>query len=758
MMMLLLITACSGTRHLPEGEKLYTGGVIKLESKDDLKNSKIRFIKKTAENGLSPKPNKSYLGMRPKLWIYMLAGDHPKSKFKKWLKKTGEAPVLMSQVNSSMTSDIINAKLYNIGIFKGITQFNIIEKKRTMKVIYTSTIHKPYTTKVLINSISDDSVRQLILSRNDETLIKPGEDYNLEKLKTERNRMDALLKNHGYFYFNPDYLNFKADTSEINRTVSFNLELKDSIPQNATIAYRINQVIIDQDYSLAASDSVQTKDTIHYQGTIFLGKEAEMEIRPRVILRSVFLKKQELYSRKNHSMTLNRLMSMGNFKFVRVKFSESDTVLNRLLDVLIFMTPMSKHTFKAEVDIISKSNNYTGPKLNLSFLNRNTFKGAELLNLKIDGRFEAQLSGKNKNLFSYSISPKVEMYFPRFLLPFKILESSMYTPKTRLSLSFTFLKMVNYYDMRTFEIIYGFKWKEEIRKEHELNPISVSYSSFGNQSAEFVALLASNPFLKKSYEEQFIAGGSYSFRYNEQVLPGKKMQYYFHLATEFAGNSLSLVKIIGGNKISSDEPLKVVGSVFSQFARISVDGRGYYNLQDQNKLVSRIFMGLAVPYGNSITLPYSKQFFSGGPNSIRAFHINSVGPGNYNQSTDSGIFLQLGGDVKLELNGEYRFNIISFFKGALFVDAGNVWELKSNPANTGSSFSFSNFISEVAVGAGVGLRIDVSFFVLRFDLAIPLRKPWLEENSRWVVNEISPGSSTWRRENLVLNIAIGYPF
>ena len=334
----------------------------------------------------------------------------------------------------------------------------------------------------------------------------------------------------------------------------------------------------------------------------------------------------------------------------------------------------------------------------------------------------------------------------------------MYIPKTRFSISYNYLKKVAYFNMHTLQFIYGFKWKKDIRQENELNPVSVSYTSITKQSAEFIKLLDANPFLKKSYEEQFIAGGSYSYTYNEQVLPEKKMQYYFQLATESAGNTFSLVKLIAGEKISSDNPLRVIGSIYSQYAKLSVDGRGYYNFRNKNKLAMRVFAGVAKPYGNSTTLPYIKQFFSGGPNSIRAFHINSVGPGTYQQNADNKGFLQLGGEVKLEMNAEYRFNIFRFFKGALFADAGNIWLLKTNPANTVSPFSFSDFYKEIAVGAGIGLRIDVTFFILRFDLAMPLRKPWLEENYRWVTNQINFGDPSWRRENLILNVAIGYPF
>jgi hypothetical protein len=416
-----------------------------------------------------------------------------------------------------------------------------------------------------------------------------------------------------------------------------------------------------------------------------------------------------------------------------------------------------KHSLRAEIDLVSKSNNFTGPQLNLSYLNKNTFHGAELLKLNLAGSYEAQLSGKS-NLYSYSWNPQVDLYFPSFLVPFNIRSNSIYIPKTRFSLSYNYLKRVYYFDMRIFQFIYGFNWKNDIRSEHELNPISISYTSYSNKSDVFIGLLNSNPFLKRSYEERFIAGATYSYTYNEQVVPEKKMQYFLQFTSEIAGNTFSLAKLIAGGKISADNPAKIAGSIYSQYARLSLDGRSYFNFTNKNKLVFRIFAGAGLPYGNSSTLPYIKQFFSGGPNSIRAFHINSVGPGTVQQIVSNNGFFQSGGDVKLEMNAEYRFAIFRFLKGALFTDAGNVWLLKSDPANTGSPFTFSGFLNEVAVGAGIGLRIDVSFFILRFDLATPLRKPWLEDNHKWVINQINFGNSSWRGENLILNIAIGYPF
>ena len=792
LLMSLLLAACSGTKHLPEGEILYTGADIELESTQTMR---IRSIRKTAQHAVRPNPNTSYLGMRPRLWLYMVAGEDPKTRIGKWLKNTGEAPVYMSAVKPGATANIIDASLFNIGIFNAYTQSEIKEKKKTAKVVYTSYIHKPYTVNELEYAISDDSLSFWIAAEKNNTLVKPGADYNLELLENERMRIDDILKNKGYFYFNPDFLLFLADTSMADQTLTLTLSLKDSIPDNAKTIYHINNVYIDQDYSLSAEDPKNGSDTTMVQDYVFAGKRSEMDIKPKVILRSVYLRENELYSRRNHAITLNRLMSMGNFKFVQVKFSDVESTAgglstasglstaggppdadahpdadvppdadghptaNGLLDVEILMTTMHRRTLRAGMDIVSKSNNFAGPRLNVSLINRNTFRGAEFLNLSIAGSFEGQLGGTGKKLFSYSLNPQAELVFPRFIVPFKTKPgSSIYVPKTRISLSYHYLKRVDYFDMNTLQFIFGYKWKHNIRTEHDFHPVNLGYISIKNPSDKFQELLESNPFLKKSYEEQFIAGGDYSFTFNEQVYPHKKTQYFLLSTVEAAGNTFSLVKTITGNKPSSDNPANIMGSAYAQYAKASVDGRGYYNFKGSDKLAFRLFAGVAKPYGNSDVLPYSKQFFSGGPNSIRAFQIHSVGPGTHYQDDDNVSFLKLGGEIKLEANAEYRFTMYRFLKGALFVDAGNVWLHESTTENSGTPFAFSEFMNELAVGVGFGIRLDVSFFILRFDLGVPIRKPWLEDSQRWVLNQVNFGNSTWRRENLVLNIAIGYPF
>ena len=746
-----LLASCAGTKRLAEGELLYTGADIRLESKEKVDESRI---KSTAERAFRPEPNSSLLGMRPKLWLYQIVGENPKSKFKKWLKEKGEPPVLLRDVKREAISEIIDAQLFNIGIFNSNTGSEVIQKKSTAKVIYTAKVHAPYTLKTYQINIPNEKIQQLIEENTQASLIKPGIQYQLDLLKNERNRIDALLKDEGYFFFNPDYLIFRVDTLKSdNNTFNLQLTFKEDVPAVALQPYHIGQVTVDQNYSLQTESS--EKDTSVYQRTKYISDENVKPIRPSVLHRSIFLSENKLYTRQNHQLTLNRLMSMGNFRFVQMHFNETDS--NRL-DADIRLTPLPRNTFRAEMDVVTKSNNYTGPRMNVSLLNRNTFGGSELLKLNLAGSFEAQLNRLNESLFSYSFYPQIELTFPRLLVPFNVPQTNrLYTPQTRLALSYNFVRRMDYFDLRNFQFSYGYKWRKDIKSDHELNPVNISNTKLMNESQTFKDLLASNPMLKKSYDEQFVAGMNYAYTYNEQTLSKKPTQFYLNLTAETAGNVFSAISSLTGEKPSADNPSSLFGSIYSQFVRFGVDGRMYQHFSDKHQLALRLIGGMAKAYGNSSTLPYNKQFFSGGPSSIRAFPINSVGPSNYLQSSTGG-FLQLGGDIKLEMNAEYRFDIYSFLKGAVFADAGNVWLQPSNPATTGSPFSINTFMDEIAVGTGFGLRMDVSFFVLRFDLATPLRKPWLTSGSRWVVQEINPFKSDWRKENLMLNIAIGYPF
>lgn len=753
-----LLSSCQGTKHIPEGEKLYTGAKVKLTSQEKLRHKKN--IKEAVETAVRPKPNKKLLGMRPKLWFYYVAGNPTKKGFRNWVKtKLGEPPVLLSEVKPGETSKYIDARLFNIGIFNSSTTSQLKEGKKTASIEYTSQVHNPYTIGKIKFPSDSLLILKVIASSADKTLLKEGDDYKLDVLKKERSRIDAVLKDSGFYYFNTDHISFVGDTVRDTKIINIKLAIKPETPERAIEVYRLKNITVNPEYSLGSSTSRESTDTLVVDSVVFYNRE--YIIKPSVLLRSIYFRPYDNYSRRNHNITLNRLMSMGNYKFVNVKFTDADSSNNNLLNVLIQLTPMPKRTFRSEINIVSKSNDFIGPHIDFSYKNRNTFSGAELLSVNLGGSFETQLSGKYKNTISYEVGPKVELFFPKFIVPFRLKKTgSFYVPKTHISIGYNYIKRTDYFNLASLQFVFGYKWKETAKTEHELNPININYTAVSNKSDQFNALLDENPFLKKSYEEQFIAGLFYSYTFNEQVVPDQKNQFYMNATAELSGNTLSLIKkTFYGETPSSDNPSRFAGTIYSQFARGTIDLRNYFNFKKKNKIALRLFTGVGAPYGNSSTLPYIKQFFSGGANSIRAFIINSVGPGTYNRenNTDAS-FLQQGGDIKLEGNAEYRCNLFSIFKGAIFLDAGNVWLLKKNPSIESEAFAFNHFYNELAVGTGVGLRLDASFFVIRLDIGIPLRKPWLEEGNRWVADEINFGSGSWRSDNMIFNLAIGYPF
>lgn len=331
-----ILVSCTTVQFLRDDEKLYTGATIALQSPDRITDKST--ILKTAELALKPKPNNRFLGLRMKLWFYDIAGGDSATKgLGKWIKNTlGEPPVLISSVRPALTAKYIDANFFNIGIFNSAISYDIKESDKTASITYLCSIKKPYTLKNIIYPAAVDTMNRLLFSLKKESLLKPGATYNLDILKKERVRIDSVLKDHGYFYFNPDYLEFKADTSSHDKTINLALSIKDETPDKALIQYRINHVSVDPDYSLQTDSVGVNQDTTIIDSVTFIRRST---IHPKIILRSIFIKKNDLYSRMQHNITLHRLMSMGNFKYVNINFTESDTGNQSGLDALILLTP-----------------------------------------------------------------------------------------------------------------------------------------------------------------------------------------------------------------------------------------------------------------------------------------------------------------------------------------------------------------------------------------------------------------------------------
>jgi len=753
---LLSWSACSYKNYLPPGEKLYLGADVRPQTTERVRAKKQ--LKNEAEKVVRPKPNSKFLGMRLRLAIYNSVKDTKKKKgLKHWWKyKVGEPPVLYSRVNPYLISQLMDARLFNLGVFNAITAYELKQTEHSVRVIYRPRIHEPYRIDSIVWPEGDDDLNAGLREGQKGTLIKIGRDYNLDILKQERGRLDSLLKNKGFFYFSPDYILFDADTTLGNRRVALNIRLKDDIPYAAGLVYRINDVFVYPDYSLENDTTPKPVTTFIDSSVYYVTRYGAY--RPHAVLRAVFIKKDDLYTRRAHDMTLNRVMGLGVFKYANIRYLDADTSSPGFLNAYVYLSPLPRKSLRFETDAVSRSNNYAGPQMNVTFRNRNTWRGAEAFSLSFRGTYETQITGAQKGLTSYSFGPQLELVLPRFLAPFRVLTSSFYQPQTRFQLGYEYVRRAEYFSLNSIRGAFGYRWKETLAKEHEFNPIDLNYVRLTRKTPLFETLLQENPLLRRSYQEQFIAGLYYSFTYNEQVFQHRINQLFFNGNLQTSGNALNLASRLGGKTPNPDNPVKIAGAPFAQFVRTEFDVREYHNLRYGSRLAGRVFAGIGIPYGNSVRMPYIRQFFSGGPNSVRAFPVRSLGPGSFIDSTKVNVLTDQGGDIKLEGNAEYRFPIYSIFKGAVFADAGNAWLVRQDTLQPGGTFAFRSFYKELGVGGGVGLRVDANFFVLRVDLAMPFRKPWRAEGDRWVFNEINLRSAAWRGENLVLNIAIGYPF
>lgn len=769
-LMVVLLASCTGTKYLKEGESFYTGASIDISSQGKARGRKI--VRSKLEEYITVKPNTTILGNRPGVWFYYIAGN---AKSKKGIRgfikyRLGDKPVLLSDVDYKNTAALLQGTLNNKGFFGSEVTAQLETKNKKSTIHYEVLLHRAYRLRNISYASGGDSLFSgILMTLREESLLKEGKRYDLDKMKAEQERIEAEVENYGFYYFDDRYLIFEADSTVGDHEVDVDLKLEHNIHPRAKEVFRFKEVNIHSNYVFTARDSSQVKeDTLHVDGFIY--RDATHNFRPSIITSAINIRKGDKYARKNHDLTLSHLMGMGTFKYVNIKYTDISKD-SSLLKADVYLTPLKRKSIRMEVQGVSKSNNFVGPGLSFSFTNRNFLKGAELFQVKINTAYEVQVNSQLPTpLNSFELGIESSLTVPRFITPININYSSVrYLPKTQFKAGFNLQNRVNYFRLNSFNMGYGYNWRESISKYHELFPIDINYVKTDKTSPEFQAWLALNPALASSFEDQFIIGTHYSYVLNTQLKEQRQEMltgntptqsgFYFNGNVDVAGNLLHAVQ--RGIKKGEDSPYQILGAPYSQYVKGDVDLRYYWQISRHKQLASRLVMGAGYAHGNSSTLPYIKQFSTGGSNSLRAFPARSVGPGTYNVRADSAasaaLFIDQRGDVKLEGNVELRYDIIKSFKGAIFLDAGNIWLWNEDPDRPGGKFNSNTFMKQLAVGTGVGFRFDFSYFVLRLDIAFPLRKPYFIDDP-WVINEIDFGSSDWRSENLIFNIAIGYPF
>ncbi|WP_293786786.1 BamA/TamA family outer membrane protein [uncultured Pedobacter sp.] len=757
----LVWAACSSTKSLKPGQHLYTGAEVKINPDSSGKIDDEKQVKKDLESKTRPRPNSSILGIRYKLGIYNLAGEPKKPKgFRNWLRRQGEPPVLVSEVKLKYNNDVLTSYLISEGYLQASVTGDTIVKDKKGKAVYTAETGNRYK----INKVTfppDTGVLTKIINQNkNKTLIKAGDYYDLDNYKNERIRIDNDLKEQGYFYFSPDYLIMQVDSTIGKNLVNVNIKVKDITPDAALKPYSIRDINIYPSYSLRRDTLLRKLKPLEYHD--FSIYDDRNTFKPRLFDRLVFFQKGEHYNRKDHNQSLNRMVNIGAFRDVRAEFLPVDSFKNNQLDLNIYLTPLKKNSLSFSVTGTSKSNNFVGSELKVTQTTRNLFRGAEQLDVSVSGGFETQVRGTSLGRNSLSFTAEGKLTFPRLIVPFyKPNSTNAFIPKTITSLSYQMLNRGSEYTLHAIKGEYGYNFKENQYKEHNLNPISISYvsTSFPSDTTR-ERIFTQNPLLRNTLENQFIIGSNYNFTYTNQMETNRRNNVYFYGGLETGGNVWGLFTPTNdkGQKTLFNTPL-------TQFIRAEADLRDFYKINRNLVWANRLNLGYGYAYGNSSSLPFVRQFFAGGSNDIRAFPARTLGPGTY-KVPDTALFADQGGDIKLMLNSELRFKIVSVLYGALFVDAGNIWLRKEDvgepgkpeTARLGSGFKLKNAFNELAVGTGAGLRVDATIFVVRLDVAFPVRKPYLPEGQRWVFDDIAFGNKDWRRQNLIFNIGIGYPF
>ncbi|GAA4051659.1 BamA/TamA family outer membrane protein [Hymenobacter glaciei] len=766
---LLLLASCSGLQYIPKGEKLYTGSKVTIKAPEKL--PKQSALQTELESVIRPKPNASILGLRPKLYFWHLGVGKKKGIGKTLADKFGEAPVLLSQVKATATRDLISNRLHNNGYFRGTTTSEVKEQEKTAQVNYTANTGPLYHFAEVNFPKRDTLIDDAIRRTQGESLLKVGDAYNLNTLTAERVRIDAALKNQGYYYFSPDLLIFQVD-STLDKKATIDLRVKPTAPDKTLQPYWLDQVKLNTNYVL--TDTVR-RQPIRYKGYNYYPDEKVF--KAVAITRATFLYPDSVYRRRRRDQTLSRLMNLGTFRFVEIRFAPAaagDTTVQlpggrpyqrARLDAEVLMTQLKKKSLRAEVQLATKTNGFTGPALIVAFRNRSALRGGEQLLVNATASTETQTNSSNTSvgLTSYELGLNAQLLIPRLVVPnLPLLDvrltNSDFQPRTSIAAGYKTVTRAGYFREDLLNFNYGYSWKTKITNEQEIRPIDITYVRLGSQEEAFTKLLESRAYLRSAFQQQFILASSYRYTYNQQVLEQRRQQIYFSGQIEGSGNlaqgiasSFSFPKTDGKYTIGSQQ--------YSQYLKFDLEVREYYRINPNpasgNRIVARLQAGIGQPYGNSDVLPYPKQYGIGGPNSVRAFPARGAGPGTYKPAAGDQTlnqFYDQVGDIRLEGNVEYRQDLFPYVKGAVFLDAGNIWlanpdldrpgvNADGQPDGTNGQFKLSSFAKQLAVGGGVGIRIDVNFFVIRFDYAMPLREPSGKTGG--------PGR---------LNLAIGYPF
>ncbi len=747
----LLLGSCSNTKFLTDDEMIYTGRK-KIEVISDEKGKVTKPVEEIADEVTLFQPNNALMGKRVLppigLWYYNYRKPEEGKKGGFLYRKLKQEPVLVSHVNPEQRTLKIESELFANGYFNADASFEIDTAKsdrRKAKLSYFIKVDKPFSINEILNQPARDSIDALINRNTPDLNLKTGDIFNLETIKNEKRKLASMLNEKGYYFISPENIEVVADTSDTPFEMNLLVRKKPQAEPYIYQKYTINRVEVRVKQPFIETVSNLSTDTVIFEGVYITGQTGYL--KPDVICRSILFREGDLYAETKHLGTIPLLNNYGVFQSVKMQFTVADSTQHKL-NMLVELQPKDNVSLSFEGAVQSKSTGFAGPTTEITLTHSNIAKAANRLQLRTFGGFEWQWGKGGKNDLgsnSYNAGINSSFVLPRMLLPFKsIRENKTLIAKSVGTLGFEFINSVKYYRMNSVNASFGYQWNKGKKIAHQFIPLRINMVSLKQTTAAFDSIVGSNPYVKKSFEEQTIIGPKYDFTYDNSSR--KNNGIYFQGEISTSGNAIDMIYKLG----NSERPHKMLGAVYSQFIKTTLDFRYYTNTIKKGWVV-RLYAGTGVSYGNSSVMPYVEQYYSGGSNSLRGFTARSLGPGSYKPEEFNGIIDQTG-DIKLEMNAEYRFPLNNFIDGGLFLESGNVWLLNGDENRPGAQFGINNFAHQLAVGTGLGLRFDFDFFVLRTDFGFPLRYPYNDGNGNWI------NTAGDMFSNFKFNIAIGYPF
>lgn len=762
-LIIALCTSCSVNKFIPENKYLLDEVRIVSDTKEVKPSSFNSYIRQN--------PNAKWFNMvKIPMRTYCVSGVDSSKWMNRFFRKIGDAPVIYDESIALKSQEEIEKAARNMGYMGATVKLDKSIRKNKLKLAYDIRAGRPYVVRHLAYDIDDMVISDYMQQDSAQSLLHPGMPFDVNVLDAERQRITKLLQNKGYYKFNKDFLVYQADTTRNTYQVDLTLRLlpyqrrKEDTPQKHE-QYKVRNVnfLADNEImSLQGEKTLEEFDSLQYKGYTMYYKD-KVFLRPQMLVDFNRVRSGEFYSEQDVQNTYSNLGRLRALKYSNIRFYEVNDKDSTKLDAYVLLAKSKNKSMAFEIEGTNSAGDL-GAAASVSFQHRNVFKGSETFTMKVRGAYEAitGLGGQdyvNDNYMEYGVESSLN--FPEFMFPFL---SSDFKKKIRATseVGLKFTSQVRPEFSRTLaSASWSYRWNDRKHIQHRFDLIDINYVYMSRTSRAFQEYLdkmsTQNSLLKTSYENQLIVRMGYSFTYNSagntMMRTPTKNSYSIRVNVEEAGNMLYGFSKLVHSKPKAGDGYVLANIPFAQYVKGDFDFAKNFMIDLRNSFVFHVGLGVAYPYGNKKILPFEKRYFSGGANSVRGWSVRSLGPGVYKGGEDGKMdFIKQAGDIKLDLNVEYRTHLFWKLNGAAFIDAGNIWTVRDDPQQQGGLFKINEFYKQIAVAYGLGIRFDLDYLILRFDGGMKAVNPVETGKGRYPV--IRPRFS----RDFAFHFAVGYPF